>query len=55
MFNYIFEIEWCSYFRLKLIKEKVVGNDEEAEQAKSQTSWITACTIHCQSSDFPPV
>ena len=44
--NYIMGIKWEDDFRLKLIEEKVPGQVQN--QAKSQTQWITAYTIHHQ-------
>ena len=41
MFNYILGVEWKDDFRLKLIQEGAAAN-----QAKSQTSWITSYTVH---------
>ena len=46
MFNYILGVEWRDDYRLKMIQEVMQG--EEANQAKSQTTWITAYTSHHQ-------
>ena len=40
MINYIVNVEWQAPFRFKLITE-----EEQQAQAKSQTKWITAYTI----------
>ena len=44
MINYILGVEWKDEFRFKLIVETSPG--QKANQAKSQTSWITSYTIH---------
>ena len=44
MINYILDVEWDDEFRFKLIEETAPG--QKAKQAFSQTSWITAYTIH---------
>ena len=43
VFNYILGTEWKDDFRYRLIQEI-----EEPNQARSQTQWITAYTIHHQ-------
>ena len=40
MINYILKVEWKDNFRFKLITE-----EEQQTQAKSQTKWITAYTL----------
>ena len=45
MFNYIVGVNWEDGYRLKLIEETAGG---KSNQAKSQTQWITAYTIHHQ-------
>ena len=40
MVNYILNVQWKNNFRFKLITE------EKKTQAKSQTTSITACTLH---------
>ncbi len=44
MFNYVVGIEWTDDFRLKLVQE--IASGQVANQAKSQTNWITSYTIH---------
>ena len=44
MINYLLGVKWKDDVRFKLIEETPRG--QEANQAKSQTSWITAYTIH---------
>ena len=46
MVNYIYDVNWKDDFRFKLIVE--TPNDEGANQAKSQTVWITSYTFHHQ-------
>ena len=48
MINYVFGVEYEDKFRFKLVTEEESGG---GNQAHSQTSWITAYTIHHQS-DF---
>ena len=42
--NFILGVKWKDEFRFKLIVE--TSPDKKADQAKSQTSWITSYTIH---------
>ena len=44
MFNYVVGVDWKDDYRFKLIQECI--KDQSVNQAKSQTSWITAYTIH---------
>ena len=44
MFNYVVGVDWKDDYRFKLIQEN--AKDQSVNQAKSQTSWITAYTIH---------
>ncbi|CAF1389069.1 unnamed protein product [Adineta steineri] len=47
--NYYYGVQWNDDFRLKLITEEDEGQEGVAKsQAKSQTSWITAYTLHQQ-------
>ena len=45
MINYVFGVEYEDQFRFKLVTE---DEDGKENQAYSQTSWITAYTIHHQ-------
>ena len=45
MINYVFGVEYEDNFRFKMVAE---DGDEGRNQAHSQTSWITAYTIHHQ-------
>ena len=44
MFNYVLGVDWRDDYRLKMVQEGIQG--QEANQAKSQTTYITAYTIH---------
>lgn len=44
--NYLYGVEWADPYRFKLISES--SESKKANQAKSQTSWITSYTIQHQ-------
>lgn len=47
--NYYYGVQWNDSFRFKLITEEDEGiNGVAKSQSKSQTSWITAYTLHNQ-------
>ena len=49
MFNYILGVDWKDDYRLKLIEESTVAN-----QAISQTTWITSYIIHHRAESTVP-